>query len=342
MRRQDFTVLAEFKHTGTLSAGNRWYQETKLERNQAAEITTVEIFAPTDDSGNPEDLDRIIPVIDGKSLEDIIALPGHYDRLITPPWNGVVKWRFYFGTPGVRDPRRNTTLKAARSIGIEAYAGDSDVTGDFLVRFWGYLYEEDEALKDQFGDTVYGEETTIYEDTRGKAVSFTKEEVEVSTKNFDQFVGGINQKPPKVMPFVRFGVNANATTPNEEYVYRYETGNVDGKWMDMYWDLDEDEAVIILRAGVRSVDYLKYFGIRIGDNVFPKGYIRADRATNKFHFGLADIYGYSKAQWFGLPRWELPLLIHDEIGRVVIKDDGTSIAADQVWVAVSGYMITEM
>ena len=347
MRRLEFVPIATFKYDastlGTLSAGNKWDRTKSLEDNQVAEISHVEIFAPVKDDGTYEDLRRVIPIIDGKILEDLIALPGKYDLLFTPPWNGVVRWRFRFGEPGVRDPRRNTTLKAVKKVGVRAFAGSSDVTSSFMIRFWGYLYEEEETVIDTFGERIYGEETRIYEDIRGKSLSFTKPEVEVSMKNFDKLVGGINQDSPKVMPFAKFAKNNKATTANELYEFKKTDDYVAEDWENMFFDASESEAYIIRCAGVRAVTNLEGFGLKIGTEEFPRGLYPADPDTNRWHFGLADVQGYSSANWFGIPYLELGgYVIHNEKGRIVVRDNGTSIAAGQIYVACSGWQVTEM
>jgi len=344
----EFVPIATFKYDaateGTLTAGSKWEDMIYLERNQVAEITTMEIFAPVTPDGKYLNLQRVIPYIDGVFLEQYINLPGKYDLLITPPWNGVVRWRFEFGEPRQRHPLRSTTLKVARRLGVRVFAGE-DINVDFMIRFWGVLYEEEETIVDVFGERLYGEgfEITVTEDVRNKTLTFTKPEVEVSLKNFDRLAGGVNQAPPKIMPFVTYAVNAKATTPNKPYEFKSEDGYVAEDWMNMYWNLDEDEAVVLKGIGVRAVDNLKGLGVIIGTSEFPRDFYPADPDTNKWHFGLADVQGYSTANWFGIPRLEFGgFLIHDEIGRVAVIDNGTSIPANTIHVACYGIRISEL
>jgi len=341
MRRKDFTTIATFEHTGTLSAGNKYDDYIKLESDQVAEITAIEIFSPVDE-GTYEDLLRVVPYIDGKYLEDYIALAGQYDLCFTPPMANVVRWFYEFGEPATRDPRRNTTLKAVEKVGIRAEAGASNVDADFTIRLWGVLYEEEESVIDVFGETIYGIDTPVAEDIRGTSLVFTKPQVDVSLKNFDKLVGGVNQDSPKVMPFARFGKNTSATTPNTFYEYRSDNGNVDYDWENFYWDLDEDKAVIITRAGVRSVSNLKYMAFKIDGDYFPPDKMRVDVDLNYYHFGLADQIGYTTANWFGIPKLRYPIMIHDEIGRFGIIDNGTAVSADTCYAALAGWEISEM
>jgi hypothetical protein len=68
MRRMEFVPIATFEYDaateGTLTAGSKWEDMIYLERNQVAEITTMEIFAPVGADGTYYNLERVIPYVD--------------------------------------------------------------------------------------------------------------------------------------------------------------------------------------------------------------------------------------------------------------------------------------
>ena len=337
-------VIAEFEHTGTLSEGDTWEPTvTKLDKH-VAEIVAMEVLAPLSATGSEEDLLHIVPKIDGVSLEEYIYLPGKYSYNLVPYQKNVIGGSIIvFGVPKDPDPLKNTTLKAADSIGVIARAGASDITGTFKIRFWGIRYKTEEDLKRVYGDTVYGAESVVVEGETGKEIRFTKEAVDVSFKNWSKLSGGVNQNNPKIMPFIRWAYNANATTVNTKYVF--DEDNVPYAQMELEFDLEEDEALIVERIGVRTTSNLKYYWWEIDniDRPYDKWIVKED--FNPLHFGLAYPYLPADVPLF-YPLYELPeghkLLIHDGVGRVCVQDDGTSIAAGNIVTAVAGKMILKM
>lgn len=341
MQRKDLMPIAIFEHTGTQSAGNQWETTKRLDRDQCAEIYFMEIFAPVSD-GTYEELERIIPVIDGKTLEDYINIPGKYDKLFTPPYRNTVNEIFWFGSPGQRDPRTNTTLKATRRVGVRTYAGSTDVTADYKIILWGTMYEEDAALQEVFGEGIYNEDFPVAEDIRDKYFVFSKAFTDVYIDTFDQLVGGIKQDMPRVMPWATFATNAKATTANQLYEFSAAKDNVANDWENLAFDTEWDTAYIIENTGIIPPDNLLKQGWLIKGDQFPPDLYPADPQINKWPFGLADDYGYSTANWFSLPALDYPMIVHDEYGALVVQDNGTSIGSDNIVVAASGWLVEEV
>lgn len=339
-------ILAEFKHTGTLSAGDTWEPTPVRLDKHVAEIVAMEIKAPFSAEGNEEDLLAIWPVIDGQSLEEYIFVPGRYSWNLFPYQKNVIGGTvLVFGVPKNTDPLLNTTLKAADKIGVRARAGASDVTGDFIIRFYGIRYKTEEDLKRVYGDTVYGATQTYAEGETGKEISFTKPALDVTMKNWSKFSGGIYQDNPKIMPFVRFARNANATTVNSPYAFDYEGGNVALAQENMSFDMEEDEALIVERIGVRTVSNLKYFWLYVANEDRPYSKWTVSEEFNPLHFGHAYPYVPNDMPLF-YPLYELPaghkIVIHDSEGEVRVQDNGTSIAANNIIVAIAGKTIEKM
>ena len=343
-----YTLLADFYYDhdteGDLSAGSKWEPSAKkLETNQCAEITHFVIYPPTS-AGVGLDLLYVFPVIDGAGIEEYVLFPGRYEWNIQPfPRNciGASPVPLQLGTPG-ESMLLNTTLKAIDSIGIRAFAGSSAVTASFRIQVYGVLYNGDEALRSVYGDRVYGEGASeeLYDAARDASLTVTKPAVDVAVDNFDMFVGGVRQQKPIVMPFVRFARNKAATTANTLYEFDRTAGQAE-TWENLYFDFDEREALFLRYLGVRTVDHLKYLGVKIGDRVYPKPNMFRVDTMNTMHFGLAYPYLASDIPlFFPLPRLERGYLIHNIKGRVVVQDDGTSVSANNIVVATAGIRVS--
>jgi len=249
-----------------------------------------------------------------------------------------------FGTPSTPG-MANTTLKAKDKIGIRVYAGDSDVTADFRIRVYGVLYSTDAELREAFGSTVYGHrgrEGVIVDMSRGRRLPFAKDEVSVSIKNFDKFVGGMKQDKPIVMPFFRYAYNAKPTTANVEYEFNYEAGEVDASEQALYFDFEKDEALLIKHLGVKTVEHLKYLGVKLGDHSYPKpNMFRVDAPSNPFNFGHAyPLFPSDMPVFLPIPTLVYGYMVNNEKGRVIVMDDGTSIAANGIVAALGGIRVS--
>ena len=343
-----YTLLADFYYDhsteGDLGAGKKWEPPAKkLETNQCAEITHLVIYSPTS-AGVGLDLLYVFPVIDGAGIEEYVLFPGRYEWNIQPfPRNciGSPSLPLQLGVPGEK-MLLNTTLKAINTIGIRAFAGSSAVTSSFRIQVYGVLYNGDEALKSVYGERVYGEGASeeLYDAARDASLTVTKPEVEVAVDNFDMFVGGIRQQKPIVMPFVRFARNKKATTANTLYEFDKTSGETE-TWENLFFDYDEREALFLRYLGVRTVDHLKYLGVKIGDRVYPKPDMFRVDTMNIMNFGLAYPFLASDIPLFHpLPRLERGYLIHNIKGRVVVQDDGNSVSANNIVVATAGIHVS--
>ena len=335
MTEFDYELLAEFASTSTITASSKWTPtRTKLESNEVAEITHIEVFSPVTAEGTKEALASVYPVIDGTPIGEYVNLHGYYDYN-TAPMKQQTRNLYTFGTPQNTNPLKNLTLKVKRSIGIEAFAGATDVTSTVRVRVWGYRYSEDETIRNVFGDSVYGAEYTMAERAFGREVTFYKEAVEISQDKWDTLAGGIKQAQPKLMPMMRHAQNAVATTINKEY--EFSDSNVSEPSHALYFDFDENDALMITNLGVRANANLLNTFIRRSDGKRPENMFPTPYNTNMLHFGLAyPFMPIDIPQWYGLPALVQPYLINDEKGRVVIIDDGTQIPIDAVIAGIAG------
>jgi hypothetical protein len=145
---------------------------------------------------------------------------------------------------------------------------------------------------------------------------------------------------------MRFGDNHVATTPNFPYSFRMELGNVAGNepWKEMYWDLSEEKNCLIIKGiGVRAdaLGHLYKTYMRIGGFDHPRNGFFTEYGQNPLHFGHAHPIDVANSPWFmPLPKLPMPHYIYNEIGEIVILDDGTAIVAEDVVLAMNGTLVT--
>lgn len=352
------TLLGDFFYDsstkGTQTAGSKHdFDRKELESDEVAEIEYIEIFSPQV-GGVAEDLKQVIPVLDGAAIEEYISLSGRYDSNMAPARlhqfcgpSPLQQTRavFKFGETGIEDPFVNTTLKAKKTINMRTYAGASDVTSDYRIRVYGYIYKEDSELREVFGDTVYGAEATLVDYNRGVRLPVTKDEIKVEIDNWDSFVGGVKQTKPQILPLIRYAYNAVKTTANTAFDFNYEAGDVAETWENMYFDFGVGDALFIKGMGVRSPTHLERMGVKIGDREYPRtadtsDLFRVDRENNPLHFGHGEpLFPADLPLYVPIPILSLGYLIFNEKGRIIVYDDGTSVPADQIIAALQGIKV---
>ncbi|GAI63904.1 unnamed protein product, partial [marine sediment metagenome] len=152
MEHYELRVLADYTHTGIQAANTTTKPSPRdvlgeLERDERAEVVFAEIFSPVD-GGAEEALKKVIPVIDGEKYGEYVSLSGILSSVMTPPKRSIWGGKLYsFGTPMSNNPLLSTTLKYSETITFECEAGATQITGDYRVRLWGYVYKVDELSR---------------------------------------------------------------------------------------------------------------------------------------------------------------------------------------------------
>ncbi len=344
MEHYELRVLADYLHTGTQTA-NTWARPTprevggELERDERAEVVFAEIFSPVTGAGVAEALKKIIPVVDGERYGEYVSLSGIRDSVMTPPKGRIWGAKLYsFGTPMSNNPLLSTTLKYSSSITLETLAGGTDITQDYRIRLWGYVYKVDELAK-LFGSMQFPAQ--LFDKARNRTLTLAKEAIPVNGDTWKTLPGGKDQAIPKINPLIRYAYNANATDGKSgDYQFRYETGNVTESDEDMYFDFDAKDALLVEGLGVRAPANLAKTALKIGGDYHPKGLFPTTQYNNPLHFGWAyPMFPSDIPLYYAIPRLERSLLIWNEIGQVIVQDDGTSIAADAIIAALTGIRI---
>lgn len=358
MEHYELRVLADYVHTG-VQVANTWARPSpravlgELERDERAEVVYAEIFPPVV-GGAEELLRKVIPVLDGQRFSEYVSLSGILSSNMAPPRNSVWGGRLYaFGAPHNTNALLSTTLKYSEHLTVECLAGNANISADYRVRLWGYVYKVAE-LPTVFGEMVFA---PVRERARGRSLPLTKSPILVTGDSWKTLPGGKDQKIPKINPFIRFAYNLAATDGIQgDYQFRYDTAKVSESDENLYFDFDALDALVVEGIGVRPDGFagnLARSGLSIAGDYHPKGLIPTTWrpawgiGDNPLHFGLVFPHIHHEAGapqeipfWYAIPKLDKPSLVWNEKGMLVIRDDGVAaIAANGVVVCLTGIRI---
>lgn len=350
MEHYELRVLADYLHTGTQTA-NTWARPTpravggELERDEVAEVVFGEVFSPVTGAGVAEALKKITPVVDGEKYGEYVSLSGIRDSVMLPPkgriWGAKL---FSFGTPMSVDPLLSTTLKYSHNLTLETLAGDTDITQDYRIRLWGFVYKVDE-LPRVFNGGVMLFPAEIRDKARNRVLPIVKEAIAINGDTWKTLPGGKDQSVPKINPLIRYAYNKNATDGKSgDYQFRYDIGNVDEAEEDLYFNFSKTDALLVEGLGVKAPANLVKTALKIGGDYHPKGLFPTTQYNNPLHFGWAyPMFPSDIPLYYAIPSLNnlgsKPLLIWNEIGMLVAQDDGTAIAANSIIAALTGVRV---
>ncbi len=357
--RREYQLLGEFKHTGSQAAGTVWRPtaasgNAELDTNEVAEVLFPEIEPPVSANGTPENL-RVNLVLDDK--------PYYYDLMeATKPKLVCARRQLmymrqtrYFGQPvfAVRDGAMGMVQavcpKYRKRVSIEALAGAGGITGDYTVRLYGYRYRSEDLPA--VANIPIGGFLNLEDPATGRTAPISKTALVPTYDNWTQLPGGLDQAVPKIFSFTRFAVNAQDTTPNLIYEFRFETGGVATREEDLYFPYDTEKKVLVIKGlGVRAHANLKNVWVDVGGDERPKNRWPARADYNPLLFGDASGLffsfnpGTSNATasfttYFTIPALEDRILVYNEKAVVRAVDNGTAVPAGGVTVALDGVII---
>jgi len=242
------------------------------------EITSIEIIPPQNSNGEYEDLREVWLILDNKSSQHYINLPGRGDLLMTPLRTqvyGSVNYKIPLGPPlwsVLGDGRGNVPIRAvapkfSRTLGIAVstiYGVSSAANGGtgYRIRIKGYEYTPEmlENLAELWHNSVQVQ--TLTRQVEGKpALKFdypSPKTLELAT--WTQFPGGLEQGSTKIMPYWHFAFNAAATDPNRPYTFTDlnalggGTGHVEDQYQDLGLEFNlNNDAFMLQGFGVQPV-----------------------------------------------------------------------------------------
>jgi len=352
----------------------------ELEQDERGEIVFAEIQPPVSAGLNDEDLRKVVIVVDGHETGSYVSLSGLRTSVMAPMKNRIWGNRLYsFGTPRSNNALLSTTIKYKQNVTVACLAGPNvaGITGvaqPYRVRLWGYVYKTSE-LPDVFGSMAFP--AYLVDTARRRTLVIHKPENPV-TKSEDILVngdtwltlpGGKDQAIGKINPFARYGYNALATDGLQgDYQFRFTNGGVIEEQENLYWEFDEKDALLIEGLGVTGANDLVMLplvappngltqlartGLRIATDYHPKGptsrqsLVPTDININQIPFGRYDVVWNVVFPivpidiYSAIPKLDRPYLIWNEIGYVVIRDNGVAVPPDPngVIVALTGIRI---
>jgi len=357
MEHYEMRLLAEYHCTGGQTA-NTWKRPTpgdvggELERDERAEVVFAEIFPPFSAPATGEALKKIIPVLDGEKYGEYISLSGELESLMAPPklsiWGGKL---YSFGTPRSNNPLLSTTLKYSHHVTVECLAGATNITANYRVRLWGYVYKEAElpTVFGTMGGGIPGRPdlfALLVDRARGRELPIRKATIGGIPVNGDTWrtlPGGKDQSIPKINPLIRYAYNLLATDGKSgDYQFRYQTGNVAESEENLYFDLDSLDAILVEGIGIRpdAAGNLAETALKIAGDYHPKGLIPTTLTNNPLHFGWAyPFFPDTIPLYYAIPKLERAYLIWNEIGSLIVQDDGTAVVINALIAALTGIRI---
>ncbi len=369
MEHYELRLLADYLQPAA-QAANTWARPTpaavggELENDERGEIVYAEIQPPVDAIGlNDEDLRKVVIVVDGHETGAYVSLSGVRTSLMAPPKNRIWAGRLYsFGTPRSTNAWQNTTLKYKQNVTVACLAGPNalGITGatqPYRVRLWGYVYKTGELLSAFNGGMM--QFPPYLDSARRRTLPFSKAPIPINGETWLTLPGGKDQGMPKINPFARYAYNALATDGLQgDYQFRFTNGGVIDEQENMYWEYDEKDALLIQSLGVTANNdtllpplgafpTLARTGLRIAGDYHPKGpttrqsLFPTDGNINQITYGRFDIvwnvvFPIAPVDIYSaIPLLDRPYLIWNEIGYVVIRDNGAAVAPDPAGVTVA-------
>lgn len=359
MARKQLSILGDFLHTGTLNSGTLWQPaasdgRAEMEADEVSEIKYVAITSPIN-AGTPEDLDSVYLVIDGRSTQNLINMSGR-DDISTNPLR-----RHTFSNDGntmfisfgmnivdaLNQPipaLANTTPKVSDRVSVVARAGGTNVTENFRIRIYGFRYTR--RLLERFPQRTMPGNITIRDRRNDRDINVPTQNIEITLENWTLLPGGVDQETPKINPFLRFATNANTTTVNTRYEFRFDLGNVDSEFKDLRFPFDIENKIFIPKGlGARAHANSRFVWLRdTGDEInteVPEGRFTVLENRNPIIFGRgtpqwpADIPIYYPIPQFGVTDH----ILYRTSAVVAAQDNGTPIPADGLAVAINGTVI---
>ena len=370
MAYPELRLLGRWTHTGTQNANTYWspapvettepnLPQGYLTGKQVGEAKYMVVYSPVSAGGAIDDLQAVQLVLDGEPYS-YIWLSARQDTNMAPAISRIRRNPLLsFGEPflnrngQVNAPTLATCPKFTDTITIQTLAGASNVTDDYTVEVWGYVYDSPllAALAPVYG---FGEQ--IIKDPGNSRQFVIPAKTVVAggdwKTNWKKLPGGAQQNVDQgaIHKLIRQARNKNATTASETYKFQYQNSSnspaVTYQHQNLYWSLTANQAILAERLGVRSPQpsstgaELKAAWIETpseSQHRHPQGGIPAGYNLNEINFGLAQ----GETNKFDavplLPQG--PQLLWNEVAYPTVVDNGTSVAADALMMAFVGTLV---
>ena len=368
MSRQRIQLLGRWTNTVGMAAGTLWQPapsaggvDAEIGVDEVAEIAYYELVAPFDGAGNPEDLMQFWPVVDGSSQQERLNFSGRADSNVWPlrtniTSDGMIRIVYMLGTGivesllagqrGAIPALLNTTLKYKRHHTIIAQAGATPITGNFSISAYGYKYNE--VMLDRLPSQTMDTSFTVNDRLRNRNFRINGPVVPIQVPRWDELPGGILQSEFHIAPFSRFARNTAPTVANTRYEMRFDLGNVQNQFQDLFFDYEVFPNILIIKnAGVRVGANMRWSWLHIfgaDDPIGPEqppSRIPTSQFNNPIHYGqIETLAPAGQNRYLALQQdWLRDTVIANDRAVFAIQDDGTPIAVDSVTAVLAGIII---
>lgn len=241
--------------------------------NVVREISSIEIIPPQDANGHYEDLREMWPILDGRSIQHYLNLPGNGNLLMNPLRTlvrGGPTLHLKLGIPVWKAIQRKiphmplvaTCPKYVDRLALavhSVYGTTGAGTGGFRIIVKGYEYTPEMLAALAGGwNPNYNINTLRRQVTNKPALAGTfvaKGALGMST--WASFPGGTQQGSIKIDPYWHFAVNNQATDANRSYVFSNETSVGGGS--NQVEDPDQDLGIL---SGSGAALWVRGFGVK--------------------------------------------------------------------------------
>ena len=319
-----YAALLRWKHTGELAAdGVASSPVVTFGGEEGYQVHRITLDPPVTDEGALENMMAQLHC-DGKAMD--IRLDS---RMAGPFKEKSYTFSLELGDRLSTNPFENPCPKGRRSISIEALGGLGGVTADFEVIVWGDYFYMDAAVKKFFRVASYGKPCGVVDEIRDKRL-YLDRAIPCSIENLPYFPGGgVLAGEKYTRPFITFGRNALATTPNQPYEMGTENNHVTRDWESLVFDLAKDEGMIVHHVGAVPHDNSKELWLELPEDYeYPRG---------RWPFELYDNHvpiGCPLSDYQGPRKLEQPLIATGEKLSTFIRDNGTAIPVNGILAAI--------
>ena len=370
MAYPELRLLGRWTHTGTQNANNTWspppVQNTEpslpqgmLNGKQVSEVAFPVVYSPVGSGGSIDDLDYIQLVLDGTPYP-YVYFSGRQDTNMAPAPNRIRRnLQLSFGLPFLarngkpNSPMMATCPKYTQSVSVNAIAGSTAITHDYVVELWGYTYDSLQ-LAQLVPVYAFGKQR-INDPLNNRSFTVPSRQIPSEgdwTRHWKKLSGGLQQSTNEgqINKLIRRARNSNATTVSQGYRFQYQNSSnspaVAKPQDNLFWQLSANQAIWAERIGVRapqptsagaglSVAWLETPSEK--QHQHPLGGMPVDYNLNEFSFGLVAGATNTFDALPQLPQGEQ--LLTDEEAYVTVVDNGQSVAANAITVGFSGVLI---
>ena len=326
------------------------------------ELAGIEILGPVTPGGARQKIESIKILADGEEIADIV-----FNELMCPAYDAATMNKnpffggngklanqpegfcFNLGIPllmGGSPMDACPKIGPKESLGVEIKApraaeGGATIDENVIIR--ASLVEAKTIELVERTLTTYGlvsggavdQSFSILDLSTNRTLGVTKT-VPLALNRWTSLYGGEAAAKPYVKNYITYAQNAIATTENSAFRFTRDGKYVLHTWMDLGWNLDEDEAVRLTHVGVVPRTNLDYMRMWISGRETPgNDWHEINEDKNMFPMPLDP--NALTAIYNGPRELARPELVWNQKAYLELKDNGTSVPA---WAAaVDGAMV---